>query len=132
MSAAAGRPINWNVLTVDSRAPERVPRQLEASQRAREIGGRVVALTMPVLVPMNMSFLDHCALFLMPGWGDVLTSAGPRAHRKLLRTPAVRAGCYAQADSKDAGVFRRLANFGRYVIGDTYSQAERRASRAGS
>lgn len=28
-----------------------------------------------------------------------------------------------RADSKEAGVFRRLANFGRYVIGDTYSAA---------
>ena len=28
MSAAAARPLNWNVLTVDSRVPERVTRQL--------------------------------------------------------------------------------------------------------
>ena len=34
MSVAAERPLNWNVLTVDSRVPERVPRQLEASSRA--------------------------------------------------------------------------------------------------
>ncbi|CAO0836911.1 NAD/NADP-dependent betaine aldehyde dehydrogenase [Streptomyces microflavus] len=29
----------------------------------------------------------------------------------------------SRADSKEAGVFRRLADFGRYVIGDTYSAA---------
>src|SRR5436305_14473312 len=28
-----------------------------------------------------------------------------------------------RANSKEAGVFRRLGNFGRYVIGDTYSEA---------
>ena len=28
-----------------------------------------------------------------------------------------------RANSKEAGVFRRLADFGRYVIGDTYSEA---------
>ena len=28
VSAAANRPLNWNVLTVDAREPERVPRQL--------------------------------------------------------------------------------------------------------
>src|SRR5690606_22827489 len=72
MSAAAGRPINWNVLTVDSSVPDRVPRQLRASDRAAELGGRVVALTMPVLVPMNMSFGSFCALWLMPGWGEVM------------------------------------------------------------
>jgi N-acyl-D-aspartate/D-glutamate deacylase len=29
----------------------------------------------------------------------------------------------ARADSEEAGVFRRLADFARYVIGDTYSEA---------
>ena len=36
MSATAQRPLNWNVLTVDSRAPEKTARQLEASTRASE------------------------------------------------------------------------------------------------
>ena len=44
MSAAADRPLNWNVLTVDSRVPERIGRQLGAADRAAELGGRVVAL----------------------------------------------------------------------------------------
>ena len=35
MSAAGGRPLNWNVLTVDSRVPARVPRQREATVRSR-------------------------------------------------------------------------------------------------
>ena len=35
MSVAGQRPLNWNVLTVDSRVPERVTRQLEASTRPR-------------------------------------------------------------------------------------------------
>src|SRR5690606_10660236 len=72
MSAVAGRPINWNVLTIDSSVPGRVPRQLSAADVAAERGGRVVALTMPVLVPMNMSFGSFCALWLMPGWGEVM------------------------------------------------------------
>jgi N-acyl-D-aspartate/D-glutamate deacylase len=40
-----------------------------------------------------------------------------------LRDPEVRAELLRRADSKEAGVFRRLATFGRYVIGDTYSAA---------
>ena len=33
---------------------------------------------MPTLVPMNMSFLTFCALFLIPGWGEVMgLPAGP-------------------------------------------------------
>ncbi|WNZ14602.1 D-aminoacylase [Streptomyces sp. 11x1] len=122
MSAVAGRPLNWNVLTIDSTVPERVPRQLEASERARKAGGRVVALTMPILTPMNMSLGTFCALNLIPGWGPILGLPVPERIERL-RDPEVRAEMLRRADSKEAGVFRRLANFGRYVIGDTYSEA---------
>lgn len=122
MSAAAGRPLNWNVLTIDAAVPERVPRQLEPSERARKAGGRVVALTMPILTPMNMSLGTFCALNLIPGWGDVLGLPVDERIAKL-RDPAVRAEMLRRAASKEAGVFRRLTDFGRYVIGDTYAEA---------
>jgi N-acyl-D-aspartate/D-glutamate deacylase len=122
MSLAADRPINWNLLTVDSRTPERVTRQLEASKRAEAAGARIVALTMPVLVPMNMSLLTYCALNLLPGWGEILALPVPERIARL-SDPRVRAGMLERANSPEAGVFRRLADFARYVIGDTYSEA---------
>lgn len=122
MSAVAGRPLNWNVLTIDAAVPERVPRQLLASEQARKAGGRVVALTMPILTPMNMSLGTFCALNLIPGWGPVLGLPVPERIERL-RDPEVRAELLRRARSKEAGVFRRLSNFGRYVIGDTYSEA---------
>ncbi|MFD5336846.1 N-acyl-D-amino-acid deacylase family protein [Streptomyces hawaiiensis] len=122
MSAVAGRPLNWNVLTIDAAVPERVPRQLLASEQARKAGGRVVALTMPILTPMNMSLGTFCALNLIPGWGPVLGLPVPERIERL-RDADVRAELLRRANSKEAGVFRRLANFGRYVIGDTYSEA---------
>jgi N-acyl-D-aspartate/D-glutamate deacylase len=122
MSAAAGRSINWNVLTVDSAVPDRVPRQLSAADRAAAEGGRVVALTMPVLVPMNMSFGSFCALWLMPGWGDVMRL--PHDEKKAaLADPEVRRTLVAASHSEEAGEFRRLAGWDRYVIGDTYADA---------
>jgi N-acyl-D-aspartate/D-glutamate deacylase len=124
LSATAGRPLNWNVLTVDAAVPERVPRQLLASERARKAGGRVVALTMPILTPMNMSLGTFCALNLIPGWGEVLGLPVPERIARL-KDPGVRAELLRRAGSKEAGVFRRLTNFGRYVIGDTYSAANR-------
>ena len=88
MSAVADRPLNWNLLVVDTAAPDRIDAQMAPSRRAREIGGRVVALTMPTIVPMNMSFLNYCAFNLMPGWGDVLNT--PLTERMaLLRDSAV-------------------------------------------
>ncbi len=75
---------------------------------------------MPTLVPMNMSFRNHCALFLIPGWGDVMGL--PVEERKArLSDPAVRSRLDEAAHSESAGVFRRLASWGNYVIGDTYA-----------
>ncbi|HEX6237950.1 MAG TPA: amidohydrolase family protein [Acidimicrobiales bacterium] len=122
MSAAAGRSINWNVLTIDSSVPGRVPRQLSAADVAAERGGRVLALTMPVLVPMNMSFGSFCALWLMPGWGDVMRLP-PAEKKAALADPEVRRRLVERSQSEEAGVFRRLAGWDRYVIGDTWSAA---------
>jgi N-acyl-D-aspartate/D-glutamate deacylase len=122
MSVTAQRPLNWNVLTVDARSAERVGHQLAASSEAAAAGGQIVALTMPTLVPMNMSFRTHCALFLIPGWGDVM---GLPAEARLakLADPDVRATLDQRAHSKEAGVFRGLSHWGTYVIGDTYAPA---------
>jgi N-acyl-D-aspartate/D-glutamate deacylase len=120
MSSAANRPMNWNVLTVDSREPDRVPRQMEAFDRAQELGGKVIALTMPVQVPMNMSLLNFCGLFLIPGWNDIL-GTDVEARMERLRDGDTRVRLLELSQSPDAGVFRRLADWGDYVVGDTYS-----------
>jgi N-acyl-D-aspartate/D-glutamate deacylase len=122
MSVAGQRPLNWNVLTVDSRVPERVARQLEASTRAQEAGGRLVALSMPVIVPMNMSFKTYCALFMLPGWKEVMNLPVPERIEKL-KDPETRKWMNERAQSEEAGVFRRLADWTNYVLGDTYSDA---------
>jgi N-acyl-D-aspartate/D-glutamate deacylase len=122
MSVRAGRPLNWNVLVVDARDPARIERQMAVSRHARAKGGRVVALTMPVIVPMNMSFRNYCALNLMPGWGPILNAPVPERIAQL-RNAENRRMMVARADSDEAGMFRRLADFGGYVIGDTFSDA---------
>jgi N-acyl-D-aspartate/D-glutamate deacylase len=122
MSVTAQRPLNWNVLTVDARSADRIEHQLSASSTAAAAGGQIVALTMPTLVPMNMSFRTHCALFLIPGWGDVM-GLPEKERMAQLADPEVRTLLDERARSKEAGVFRGLARWGTYVIGDTYNPA---------
>lgn len=119
-ATAGQRPLNWNVLTVDSHAPERYRNQLAAMDRCAAEGARVVALTMPVIVGMNMSFLTYCALNMMPDWGPILGL--PLEERMArLREPETRRFMEERAASPDAGVFARLTGWDTYVIGDTFS-----------
>jgi N-acyl-D-aspartate/D-glutamate deacylase len=118
MSSIARRPLNWNVLSVDPDDPGKPDRQLRASTRAREVGGRVVALTMPINVPMNMSFNTFCALWLIPGWNDVLNVPVPERKKRIL-DPLVRERMLENAAT--SRVLGRLAQFGNYVIGDAFA-----------
>lgn len=121
MSADAGRPLNWNVLSVKADDEDRAWHQLAPSRRAREIGGRVVALTMPVFADQNMSFLTFCALWLLPGWRDVLDAPVPERMRRL-QDPDVRADMMAKGRASDN--LSQLVEFERYMIGpDELSEA---------
>ena len=72
MARVGKRPLNWNVLTVDSRKPDEYLHQLEVGARAAEEGHAVVALTMPTLPGMTQSFGTHCGLWLLPGWKHIM------------------------------------------------------------
>jgi N-acyl-D-aspartate/D-glutamate deacylase len=118
MSLAANRPANWNVLTISAADETGVRRQIAACEAAAAKGARVVALTMPVLVDLCMSFGSHCALHSLPGWSDVLS--GPLEDRLArLRDPEVREQLQRGARSPEAGVLRGVTNWASYRIGDT-------------
>ena len=86
MSAQANRPLNWNVL---SRAGRRRPTGSTTSCCRRSgparSAGRVVALTMPIFADNNMSLGTFCALWLIPGWHDILSLPVPEKTAKLTR-----------------------------------------------
>jgi N-acyl-D-aspartate/D-glutamate deacylase len=71
---------------------------------------------------MNMSFLNYCALFMLPGWSEVMSLPVPERIARL-QDPETRRWMDARANSEEAGVFRRLADWAHYVIGDTYTAA---------
>ncbi len=75
MSAAADRPLNWNVLVVIAGLADKVATQLGASDRAAELGGRVLGLTIPMSVRPRLSFASGFLLDTIPGWQGPMTGA---------------------------------------------------------
>ena len=124
MSLTAGRPLNWNVLTIDSKEPRRYADQLAVGEQAARRGARVVALTMPILVGMTMSFESYSPIHQLPDWGPVLGLPIPERMRAL-RDPEVRARLAERAASPDAGVFARVADWDHFRIGETWSERNR-------
>lgn len=121
MSLRAGRTLNWNVFTIDSKEPDRFANQLRAQEAAAERGAAVVALTMPTLVGLTMSFHSYSPIFQLPGWRPVLTL--PMDERMAaLRDPEVRASLLVGSRSPEAGVFLRVADFPNFRIGETFSE----------
>jgi len=121
MSLAARRSLNWNVLTVDSARPDDYRNQVSACERVAELGGRAVALTMPILVGMTMHFHSFCALYKLPDWEEVMALPGDEKKVRLA-DPEVRRFLEGRAASPEAGVFSRLTGWGRYRIGETFSE----------
>jgi N-acyl-D-aspartate/D-glutamate deacylase len=118
LSLTAKSPINWNQLGVTSREPDRVAHQLRPSRRARELGARITALTMPVPSDNNMSFLTFCAFWHIPGWREVLDLEVPERIRRL-QDPDVRARLLEQALPT---MWSTFVDFSGYTIGDVFSQ----------
>ena len=59
---------------------------------------------------------------MLPGWKEVMSLPVPERIEKL-QDPATRQWMNDRAQSDEAGVFRRLADWKNYVLGDTYSDA---------
>lgn len=121
MSHVADRPMNWNVMGVSASRPERHEHQLEAGTRARAAGARIVALTMPMLGGLKMSFLDYCALHSLPGLKEVL-GLPVSGRLAVLRDPASRQWLREKAETV-TGALAALVRWGRYEIGETFAPA---------
>jgi len=121
MSRAARRPLNWNLLNADASATQRIARQLELSERARRVGARIAALSMPVSAVQAESFLTYCPLHMLPDWSKVFELPVDERMRQL-REPATRKWLFERANDPNAGAVGRYARFGLYTVGETMSK----------
>jgi N-acyl-D-aspartate/D-glutamate deacylase len=120
MSAAADRPLNWNVLVVGA-GSDTYHAQLEASDRAAEQGGRVLALTVPAVMQLHLNFRSGFLFDALPGWGP--TMALPDEDKmRALADPDVRKRLRDAAES-DTGLFRAMLRWDRLRISETFAPA---------
>ena len=120
MSTAADRPLNWNVLAVSGHDPEGWRQQLGASDVATQRGAHVVALTMPHLMRIRLSFLSGFVLDALPGWGEVMARP-PDERLVALRDPQVRRRLDTGAHSPEAGVLAGLANWQVLEVAEAFA-----------
>ena len=120
MSVAADRPLNWNLLGVSAANPDFHNHQLAASDAAASRGGRIVALTLPHVMRIRLSFLTGFVLDGLPGWRETLHLPVPERLRAL-SDPEVRQRLKAGAASPEAGMLRGLANWERLDLAETFA-----------
>ncbi len=119
MSATAGRPLNWNVLTVNVANREASAQRLEAGDVARARGGKVVALLVPMGIGIRLSFASGFVLDAIPGWEQAMLL--PRDEKlKLFSDPAARKGLDEMTKRPD-NTMRMVSDWSTKVIFDVVS-----------
>ncbi|MCU1463656.1 MAG: N-acyl-D-aspartate/D-glutamate deacylase [Acidimicrobiales bacterium] len=118
MSAAADRPLNWNLVLVNREDPDLHRRQLAATEAARARGGRVVPLAMPQNGQLQQDFQIGYVFRALPGWRDVFDlPVAERCH--ALADLAVRDRLRQRLEAETAGLAVTLRRvWGRFVVNE--------------
>lgn len=119
MSAAANRPLNWNLLQVYAQSWELVQHQLAGFDIAAAEGGRVLALTLPDTFRLRLNFTSGFILDILNGW-DTLMALPVDEKLRQLRDPVQRAEWNRLAQSTE-GTQRAIANWAGYWVLETFS-----------
>jgi N-acyl-D-aspartate/D-glutamate deacylase len=119
MSAAANRPLNWNLLQVYAQNWDLVQHQLAGFDIAAAEGGRVLALTLPDTFRLRLNFTSGFILDILHGW-DTLMALPVDEKIRQLRDPVSRAEWNRLAQSTE-GTQRAIANWAGYWVLETFS-----------
>jgi N-acyl-D-aspartate/D-glutamate deacylase len=123
MSLAAGRALNWNVLSPDSRYKDVYEGQLAASDHASERGARVIALAAPQPIQLVLSFAAGMVIDSMAGWAEVM--ALPHNERKERLDDPVLRKQLNEAAHADSGMMGQLADWSQWTIVETFVAANK-------
>lgn len=118
MSSAAGRQLNWNVMLVNSANYDDCVEKLHAGDVAREKGGKVVALTVPVNLGVRLCFASGFGLDALPEWETHMF--GSKAEKiAMFKDPDRRR--HLDELAQQPSPLRGLADWQSKVIYDTVS-----------
>ena len=123
MSVAAHAPLNWNVLTVSKQNAEERRAKLAAGDHARERGGKVVALTLPISAGGLLSFRTGFVFDALPGWEHVM-HLPPKAKLAALSDPGERKRLREGA-ANVRGALEAVANWANKRIVETFAPASK-------
>lgn len=119
MSAAADRPLNWNLLQVYAQNWDLVQHQLAGFEIAASRGGHVLALTLPDSFRLRINLVSGFIFDILEGW-DTLMALPLEEKIRQLSDPARRGEWDALAQST-GGTMRAIANWGSYIFLETFS-----------
>jgi N-acyl-D-aspartate/D-glutamate deacylase len=122
MSLGAGRPLNWNVLRIESEEDDGYG-PAAAAAHAIEHGASVIALNMPILSRARYSFKTGFVLDALPGWQAVLSLPLDQRLRALMDT-RVRDDLRRGA-GRAQGSLAEIAEWGNRLIVETFSERTR-------
>src|SRR5262249_17318944 len=121
MTVRSGRPLNWNILRISAKNAAEVEHVLGVGAYARERGGKIVALNMPIPSRARFSFKSGFVLDALPEWKKVLSlPLGERS--EALREPAVRRVLKDDV-ARATGPLAENFEFANRVITETFTDA---------
>ncbi|MDG2002201.1 MAG: amidohydrolase family protein, partial [Novosphingobium sp.] len=118
-SIAGQRPVNWNVMIVSGRedAAARVDRQLSISNRARDRGGDVIALTMPAMPGVYMNLKSGVTYDAFPGLWRTIFFVPLEERIAQLRDPETRRQLAEDiASMSPDAAMATMANFANHTV----------------
>ncbi len=122
MSAAANRPLNWNLIAV-STSPRQIDvmeNNLAASDYAAERGGRIIALTVPCAIQTRLSFQSGFVLDALNGWREPMALPDDEK-MAMLADPERRRELNELAQGPSP--LRGVAKWHHLTVGEVFSDA---------
>jgi N-acyl-D-aspartate/D-glutamate deacylase len=123
MTVAARRPLNWNIIVGSARSRAHWQEKLAVSDRARELGGKIVGLVIPRIFGARFCFRSGFVLDAIDGWREPM-ALPPTDKLALLSDPAGRAHLAALAEATTS--MGALTDWGAKVIVETFTDATKR------